>query len=1102
MIPDTIVDEGFIITGENPPLIIGNGLFWFKPSTQSLYVSYGGSWLDITGGNQGTTIIVDAAEPANPTKGQPWMDTFNNVLKIWTGLNWIPCISIPNLAHTVDSTNDVDSVTPKAVFDYVQQLISQIGSVATSNGLVRYNANGKIPFSVLEIPISTPNDVNMGTSTNTFITPSVLERSQYLREPQVNSKIAAEILASEGKSAQARGQIASRVSANETLLATHQADLNALKSSSASHRLSDLLDVDVTTTAPTNTQILTYDAASGKWIPSDRPTGGGATQGIQDAPQDGKTYARKLGAWTAVQGSATHDLPAPASGNVYTVGDLNALIEDDNYRLPSVTVGQNTMTNLAILGLTNDPETKEAYLERISSSEFNLDTIKIFADDTRKHLQYILTISAGEIPSAELESKNSLKWDKMAYPVSDDYQHSSSDSVASTKAVYDLWQASLGKSGGVMLGNLDVGDHEFRVGGRQFIKHISGDEVEVGNDAYFATLVSKANPKIRINGTVYDVFTSLMPPTATQVGALSKTAPRLEGTLDLNGHSVTSGAGNVLRGESGTYVLGNSSTPIRIDTSATPHLKIGSSSFELYHEGNKPTLTELGAAPALPSNAVAGTKYVLTTTGWVASAGASSAASEIGNFWVEGHDFTSMPEPVFYQNGEIYLATQSGRALSAYGGINVTAGMAYWYEKGSWRPYSGKLSPTKPTILNASATASVGVTSANKDKMLLTREYLLTDGAFLSIDSSKQALFSTDSYSLGLKNGSTVRKALTSDSAKLTVGDIHAHTELASRDNPTVLVGANRYEIYHAGNPPTAASLGTLDKAQADKYYMPLTRTLMQLGGIEHRFPSAATSLSSSVNIDTLNTKDKCGWYYQSSSANATTAHGYPSIGVAGGLAVISTGAGIKQIYYPYNANYSFERIYRSNRWEAWASSYNSAHKPAISNSVTNTSSSTYASSAAAKTAMDRANAAYSLAGGKWSRVNATSTVIGAVKLSDSHSSSSNINGGYAATPAAVKAAFDRANTALNNANSALAGLGGKVSTSLTATTSRRGIVQLSSNLGSTSSSYAATIGAVKTAYDTATGRARKGHMEDVNMHVVSSLPSRPTANHVYFITG
>ncbi|MBC1053433.1 tail fiber protein, partial [Escherichia coli] len=109
--------------------------------------------------------------------------------------------------------------------------------------------------------------------------------------------------------------------------------------------------------------------------------------------------------------------------------------------------------------------------------------------------------------------------------------------------------------------------------------------------------------------------------------------------------------------------------------------------------------------------------------------------------------------------------------------------------------------------------------------------------------------------------------------------------------------------------------------------------------------------------------------------------------------------------------------------------------------------------------------AAYDLANGKYTAQDATTARKGLVQLSSATNSDSET---LAATPKAVKAAYDLAN--------------GKY-TAQDATTARKGLVQLSSATNSTSEALAATPKAVKTAYDLANGKytaqdattARKG---------------------------
>ncbi|HHN5452199.1 TPA: tail fiber protein [Escherichia coli] len=127
--------------------------------------------------------------------------------------------------------------------------------------------------------------------------------------------------------------------------------------------------------------------------------------------------------------------------------------------------------------------------------------------------------------------------------------------------------------------------------------------------------------------------------------------------------------------------------------------------------------------------------------------------------------------------------------------------------------------------------------------------------------------------------------------------------------------------------------------------------------------------------------------------------------------------------------------------------------------SATNSTSETLAATPKA------VKAAYDLANGKYTAQDATTARKGLVQLSSATNSTSET---LAATPKAVKAAYDLAN--------------GKY-TAQDATTARKGLVQLSSATNSDSETLAATPKAVKAAYDLANGKytaqdattARKG---------------------------
>ncbi|EOM1217942.1 tail fiber protein [Escherichia coli] len=114
--------------------------------------------------------------------------------------------------------------------------------------------------------------------------------------------------------------------------------------------------------------------------------------------------------------------------------------------------------------------------------------------------------------------------------------------------------------------------------------------------------------------------------------------------------------------------------------------------------------------------------------------------------------------------------------------------------------------------------------------------------------------------------------------------------------------------------------------------------------------------------------------------------------------------------------------------------------------------------------------AAYDLANGKYTAQDASTTRKGLVQLSSATNSTSETQ---AATPKAVKAAYDLAN--------------GKY-TAQDATTARKGLVQLSSATNSTSETLAATPKAVKTVMDETNKKA------PLNSPALTGTPTTPTA--------
>ncbi|EGH1358808.1 tail fiber protein [Escherichia coli] len=166
-------------------------------------------------------------------------------------------------------------------------------------------------------------------------------------------------------------------------------------------------------------------------------------------------------------------------------------------------------------------------------------------------------------------------------------------------------------------------------------------------------------------------------------------------------------------------------------------------------------------------------------------------------------------------------------------------------------------------------------------------------------------------------------------------------------------------------------------------------------------------------------------------------------------------------------------------------------------NSSTNSTLETQAATPkAVKAAMDKANEALEKAGADkahkhpWADItgvpDGTTAQKGVVKLNSSTNSTSTTE---AATPSAVKAAYDLAN---GKAAGSHKHAWGDITGVPDGTTAQKGIVKLNSATNSTSTTEAATPGAVKAAYDLANGKAASSHTHAWSQ--ITGVPDATTA--------
>ncbi|MQJ98135.1 short-chain fatty acid transporter, partial [Escherichia coli] len=142
---------------------------------------------------------------------------------------------------------------------------------------------------------------------------------------------------------------------------------------------------------------------------------------------------------------------------------------------------------------------------------------------------------------------------------------------------------------------------------------------------------------------------------------------------------------------------------------------------------------------------------------------------------------------------------------------------------------------------------------------------------------------------------------------------------------------------------------------------------------------------------------------------------------------------------------------------------------------ITQLSSATNSTSEVLAATPKAVKAAYDLANGKYTAQDATTTQKGIVQLSSDTNSTSET---LAATPKAVKAAYD---LAAGKAPSSHTHPWNQITGVPTASLTAKGITQLSSDTNSTSETLAATPKAVKAAYDLAAGKAPSSHTHPWN---------------------
>lgn len=118
------------------------------------------------------------------------------------------------------------------------------------------------------------------------------------------------------------------------------------------------------------------------------------------------------------------------------------------------------------------------------------------------------------------------------------------------------------------------------------------------------------NPKITVDGEEYTLYHEGNKPNASDVGAFpiggnTSDNPIMGNAYFANNHGILlkDTNGNNRRAawmtDTNTMYFGDSSTQTNFQSSGTPSIKIGGTMYSMYHEGNKPSASDVGANTTL-----------------------------------------------------------------------------------------------------------------------------------------------------------------------------------------------------------------------------------------------------------------------------------------------------------------------------------------------------------------------------------------------------------------------------------------------------------------------------------------------------------------------
>ena len=234
------------------------------------------------------------------------------------------------------------------------------------------------------------------------------------------------------------------------------------------------------------------------------------------------------------------------------------------------------------------------------------------------------------------------------------------------------------------------------------------------------------NPKITVDGKEYTLYHEGNKPSANDIEALPTSGGTMSGSIDLENNIPVNGIAKdgtviplILLYGKDVFMGGGNNTNLYLRSVNNPIVQVGGNDYKLYHTGNKPTPSDIGANSGLFSGSVPS-----MTSGWI-----DNVDTVVFNY-----------NNCFHIQAMSYFQAPAGGFYRISGQVHIVGEAALYYYKNS------SSSPTGTVFHTSSDTAS-------REEAFISPVIPLLKGDTLQFYSNTNSAFSIKSLTIEKLNG-------------------------------------------------------------------------------------------------------------------------------------------------------------------------------------------------------------------------------------------------------------------------------------------------------------------------------------------------------------